>query len=109
MAGEIDGHDRIRHDDGKARSRIRGAAQREHECRAQGGAAYGPPAQAHCKPKAKARIAMGKATKDFCKAVRACQQRGDITKQQARTLIGQAKAGDLSGAMRGVERIYSRG
>ena len=52
---------------------------------------------------------MGKATKDFCKAVRACMQRGEITTQQARTLIGQAKHGDLAGAMRGVERIYSRG
>lgn len=52
---------------------------------------------------------MGKATKDFCKVVKACQQRGEITRQQARTLIGQAKHGDLSGAMRGVERMYSRG
>lgn len=52
---------------------------------------------------------MGKATKDFCKAIRACQQRGEITVQQARTLIGHAKHGDMSGAKRGVERIYSRG
>lgn len=52
---------------------------------------------------------MGKATKDFCKAVKACQQRGEITTQQARTLIGQAKHGDIAGAMRGIERMYSRG
>lgn len=52
---------------------------------------------------------MGKAVSDFCKVVRACQQRGEITRQQARTIMGQARHGDLAGAMRGVERIYNRG
>jgi hypothetical protein len=52
---------------------------------------------------------MGKAIKDFCKVISACVKRGELSKQQGRTLIGQAKHGDLSGAMRGVERIYTRG
>lgn len=44
----------------------------------------------------------------FCRAVRAAESRGELTKQQARTLEGQAKKGDLRGAYRGLERIYLR-
>jgi hypothetical protein len=52
---------------------------------------------------------MGKRTKDLCKVIAECVKRGELTKQQGRTLIGQAKHGDYDGAMRGIERIYNRG
>lgn len=52
---------------------------------------------------------MGKKVKDACKVISACVQRGELTKQQGKTLMGQAKHGDYAGAMRGLERIYSRG
>ncbi len=52
---------------------------------------------------------MGKEAKDACKVISACVQRGELTKQQGKTLIGQIKHGDYAGAMRGIERIYSRG
>lgn len=52
---------------------------------------------------------MGKRTKDLCKVIAECVKRGELTKQQGRTLIGQAKHGDYAGAMRGIERVYSRG
>ena len=51
---------------------------------------------------------MGKATREFCKAVRERQRKGEITKQQARTIMGQAKAGDIEGAARGLERACKR-
>ena len=42
----------------------------------------------------------------FCRVVRACEERGELTMQQRRTLEGQAKHGDLMGAYRGLERLY---
>lgn len=41
----------------------------------------------------------------FVKAIRAMEGRGELTRQQRRTLEGQAKHGDLMGAYRGLERI----
>ena len=52
---------------------------------------------------------MGKKTKDLCKVIAECVKQGDLTKQQGKTLMGQAKHGDYAWAMRGVERIFSRG
>ena len=52
---------------------------------------------------------MGKQTKDLCRCISSCVKRGELTKQQGKTLMGQAKHGDYAGAMRGIERIYSRG
>lgn len=52
---------------------------------------------------------MGEQVKDFCRVISACVKRGELTKQQGKTLIGQAKHGDYVGAMRGIERIYNRG
>ena len=52
---------------------------------------------------------MGKQVKDLCRVIGACVKRGELTKQQGKTLIGQAKHGDYTGAMRGIERIYNRG
>lgn len=44
----------------------------------------------------------------FCRAVKAAERRGELTKQQARTLIGQAKKQGLTGALKGLKRIYER-
>ena len=44
----------------------------------------------------------------FVKAVRAAEERGELTRQQRRTLEGQAKKGDLRGAYRGLQTIYGR-
>lgn len=52
---------------------------------------------------------MGKRTKDLCKVIAECVKRGELTKQQGKTLIGQAKSGDYVGTMRGIDRIYNRG
>lgn len=52
---------------------------------------------------------MGKQTKDLCRVIAACVKRGELTKQQGKTLMGQAKHGDYAGAMRGIERVYRRG
>ncbi len=52
---------------------------------------------------------MGKQVKDLCMVISECVRRGELTKQQGKTLMGQAKHGDYAGAMRGIERIYSRG
>lgn len=52
---------------------------------------------------------MGKQVKDLCRVIAACVQRGELTKQQGKTLMGQAKHGDYAGAMRGLERMYNRG
>ena len=46
--------------------------------------------------------------KGFCKAVRECVRRGELTQQQGRTLMGQAKNGDYMGALNGLKRLYSR-
>ena len=50
-----------------------------------------------------------KKIKELCKAISACVGRGEITKQQGKTLMGQAKREDYAGAMRGLGRIYDRG
>ena len=52
---------------------------------------------------------MGKQVKDLCRVIAECVKRGELTKQQGKTLMGQAKHGDYAGATRGIERIYSRG
>lgn len=44
----------------------------------------------------------------FCKVIRQTCSDGLITKQQKRTLIGQAKYGDLQAAMRGLQTIMER-
>lgn len=50
-----------------------------------------------------------KSISDTCKAIRDLVGRGELTRQQGKTLMGQCKHGDYAGAMRGIERIYSRG
>lgn len=50
-----------------------------------------------------------KSISDTCKAIRGLMRRGELTNQQGKTLMGQAKHGDYAGAMRGLGRIYSRG
>lgn len=52
---------------------------------------------------------MGKQVRDLCKVISECVRRGELTKQQGKTLTGQAKHGGYKGAMRGIERIYSHG
>ena len=52
---------------------------------------------------------MQKKVKELCRVISACVKRGELTKQQGKTLVGQAKSGDYDGALRGLERIYSRG
>lgn len=52
---------------------------------------------------------MSKQVKDLCRVISACVKRGELTKQQGKTLMGQAKNGDYAGAIKGIERIYSRG
>ena len=44
----------------------------------------------------------------FCKVIRHTCSDMLITKQQKRTLIGQAKNGDLQAAMRGLQTIMER-
>ena len=51
---------------------------------------------------------MGKKVKDFCKAVSQACVDGLMSRQQAKTLIGQAKHGDLDGAKRGVMTLMGR-
>lgn len=51
---------------------------------------------------------MGRRVKEACKAIAECVKRGELTSQQGKTLMGQAKHGDYEGAMRGLERIYRR-
>lgn len=46
--------------------------------------------------------------KDFCRVVSKASHDGLLSKQQAKTLIGQAKSGKLNEAMRGVETIMGR-
>lgn len=52
---------------------------------------------------------MGRQVKDLCRVISGCVKRGELTKQQGKTLMGQAKHGDYAGAMKGIERIYSHG
>lgn len=44
----------------------------------------------------------------FCRAVGAAERRGELTRQQSRTLVGQAKKQGLTGALKGLKRIYER-
>ena len=52
---------------------------------------------------------MGKRTSDMCKAIRDLVRRGELTRQQGRTLIGQCKHGDPNGARKGLERLMRHG
>ena len=42
---------------------------------------------------------------DTCKAIRDLVRRGELTRQQGRTLMGQCKYGDPDGARKGLERL----
>lgn len=46
--------------------------------------------------------------KEFCKAVAQACHDGLLTKQQAKTLIGQAKHDDLKAAMMGLQTLVER-
>ena len=48
---------------------------------------------------------MGKMVKELCKEITDRVRRGELTAQQGRTLVGQAKRGDAEGALRGMERM----
>jgi hypothetical protein len=48
---------------------------------------------------------MGKQTKDLCRCISECVKRGELTRQQGKTLMGQCKHGDLEGARKGLERL----
>lgn len=50
-----------------------------------------------------------KSISDTCKAVRDLVRRGELTRQQGKTLMGQAKHGDLDGARKGLERLVRHG
>lgn len=51
---------------------------------------------------------MGRQTKELCRVIAACVERGELTAQQGRTLAGQAKHGDREAALRGLARLYRR-
>ena len=46
--------------------------------------------------------------KAFLKRLRYCLQIGLVDRQQVRTLRGQVKAGDLDGAVKGLDNIIMR-
>ena len=46
---------------------------------------------------------------DTCKAIRDLVRRGELTRQQGKTLMGQCKHGDLEGAKKGLERLIRHG
>ena len=50
-----------------------------------------------------------KSISDTCKAIRDLVGRGELTRQQGRTLMGQCKHGDLEGARKGLERLVRHG
>jgi len=50
-----------------------------------------------------------KSISDTCKAIRDLMRRGELTRQQGRTLIGQCKHGDMNGAKKGLERLIRHG
>ena len=52
---------------------------------------------------------MGKQISDTCKAVRDLVRRGELTRQNGKTLIGQCKHGDLEWARKGLERLMRHG
>ena len=47
--------------------------------------------------------------KAFLKRLRYCLQIGLVDRQQVRTLRGQVKAGDLDGAVKGLDTIIMKG
>lgn len=47
--------------------------------------------------------------KAFCKTVSALQKAGLLTRQRQKVLCGQAKKGDLDGAMRGLRKALAKG
>ena len=47
--------------------------------------------------------------KAFCKTVSALQASGMLTRQRQKVLCGQAKKGDLDGAMKGLRKSLARG
>lgn len=47
--------------------------------------------------------------KAFCKTVSALQKAGLLTRQRQKALCGQAKKGDLDGAMRGLRKSLAKG
>ena len=49
-----------------------------------------------------------KEIKTFCKVVSQASHDGLLSRQQAKTLIGQAKSGDLKAAMRGLRTLMER-
>lgn len=51
---------------------------------------------------------MGKQIKDICRVISGCINRGELTKQQGKTLIGQAKHGDCDGALKGLEGFFKQ-
>ena len=46
--------------------------------------------------------------KEFCKAVAQGSHDGLLSRRQAKTLMGQAKSGELQAAMKGLQTIMSR-
>lgn len=50
-----------------------------------------------------------KSISDTCKAVRDLVGRGELTRQQGKTLMGQCKHGDIEGAKKGLERLVRNG
>ena len=52
---------------------------------------------------------MGKQVSDMCKAIRDLMRRGELTRQQGKTLMGQCKHGDPEGARKGLERLIRHG
>ena len=51
---------------------------------------------------------MGRQVRRFCKTVSGARREGFIDRQQAKTLIGQAKHGDIEGARRGLIALTRR-
>lgn len=50
-----------------------------------------------------------KSISDTCKAIRDFVSRGELTRQQGKTLMGQCRHGDLNGARKGLERLIGHG
>ena len=46
--------------------------------------------------------------RDFCKVVSEACEKGMLTAQQGKTLVGQAKSGDYDAAMKGLKTIADR-
>lgn len=50
-----------------------------------------------------------KSISDTCKSIRDLVRRGELTRQQGKTLMGQCKHGDPDGARKGLERLIGNG